>query len=204
MNEQCPECGAKREDDCFGNLAFACGSPGIAYLDHGRPVFVLICQSAACKAAASRHGEGGGTQEERNMSTDHAALAANRYPALAALCDEHQVVDSVAHVRAEAYVAIGEIGALQQQLADAATAVYMPPGYQGTLAEYLAAEVWPTPRTEDVETIQRLGRCLRRMLDPEDLGYAVSAWVRDAVREALGKRRCETIHQQQSEATDGN
>ena len=39
----------------------------------------------------------------------------------------------------------------------------------------------------------RLLRMLERFLNPEDLGFAVTAFVRDEVREVLGMRRCETV-----------
>jgi hypothetical protein len=39
----------------------------------------------------------------------------------------------------------------------------------------------------------RLRALAQRLLDPDDLGYAVSAEVRDAAREALGRQRVENV-----------
>lgn len=55
-------------------------------------------------------------------------------------------------------------------------------------------ESWPKPNdyTGD-EKHGRLLWLLKRMLNPEDLGMAVPAHVRDEVREVLGMRRCESV-----------
>ena len=49
-----------------------------------------------------------------------------------------------------------EVEWLRAELESARKAVFMPSQYPGTLTEYLSAEVWPTPRTEDVEEIAKL------------------------------------------------
>lgn len=38
----------------------------------------------------------------------------------------------------------------------ACKAVFMPKGYPGSLADFLTKEVWPSPRSEDIEKIQVL------------------------------------------------
>ncbi len=45
---------------------------------------------------------------------------------------------------------------LRGELESARRAVFMPSAYQGSLADYLAVEVWPMPRSEDIEKIQEL------------------------------------------------
>lgn len=55
------------------------------------------------------------------------------------------------------------------------------------------------PETVDGEDLsERMLRLLNRMLNPEELGFAIPAHVRDEVREVLGMQRCESP----SEGTD--
>ena len=57
---------------------------------------------------------------------------------------------------------------------------------------------WPACDCQWVDTLERLAernaqlrQFALRLLDPEDLGYAVTPEVRDCAREALGRQRSE-------------
>ena len=47
----------------------------------------------------------------------------------------------------------------------------------------------PVPQRSDVEAILKMSKFIRRLLDPEDLGYTVDAEIRDGAREALGMQK---------------
>ena len=49
-----------------------------------------------------------------------------------------------------------ERDSLKAELEAARKAVFMPQGYPGGLAAFLTNEVWPAPRSEDIEKIQVL------------------------------------------------
>ncbi len=74
-----------------------------------------------------------------------------------------------------------EITDLKAELEAARKAAFMPPGYPGGLANYITVEVWPMPRSCDIEKIQELNSELTELKSKygellDD--YAAETWKR--------------------------
>ena len=61
-----------------------------------------------------------------------------------------------------------------------------PLGYSRTKAQTIISEAYPPPMRADTEAILALTKFAKRLLNPDDLGHAVTFEVRQLARRALG------------------